>query len=77
MGLVMWYYTHVQVSGQALPTLDSVSDYEGLEESRERIGPFLEEVYMKRRIHSALGYVPPAEFEAAYWEDQESEKSSG
>lgn len=38
-------------------------EYESLEEARERIGHFLEEVYNRKRLHSALGYVPPAEFE--------------
>lgn len=38
-------------------------EYEDMAEARERIGHFLEEVYNRKRLHSALGYVPPAEFE--------------
>lgn len=40
--------------------------YETYDEARANIGPFIEEVYNTKRLHSALGYRPPAEFEAGY-----------
>jgi putative transposase len=40
-----------------------VFEYQNLAEARGRIGQFIEEVYNDKRLHSALGYRPPAEFE--------------
>ncbi len=39
------------------------SEYRDLGEARASIGRFLEQVYNEKRLHSALGYCPPAEFE--------------
>jgi putative transposase len=40
------------------------NEYRDLAEARASIGEFLEKIYNQKRLHSALGYVPPAEFEA-------------
>ena len=40
------------------------NEYRDLAEARASIHEFLEKVYNRQRLHSALGYVPPAEFEA-------------
>ena len=40
-------------------------DYRDVTAARAGIGRFIEEVYNHQRLHSALGYRPPVEFEAA------------
>jgi putative transposase len=42
-----------------------MNDYETLAEVRSSVQHFIEEVYNRKRLHSAIGYLPPAEFEAA------------
>jgi transposase InsO family protein len=40
------------------------NEYRDLAEARASIHEFLEKIYNQRRLHSALGYLPPTEFEA-------------
>ena len=46
-----------------------LSDYQSLEEAREQLGHFIDQVYAHERIHSALGYATPAEHEAGWREN--------
>lgn len=47
-----------------------LSDYRDFHDAYQRIGQFLDDVYSRKRIHSALGYLTPAEFEA-WWCNQQ------
>lgn len=38
--------------------------YQTVDEARQAIGQFIDEVYNTKRLHSQLGYRPPTEFEA-------------
>lgn len=40
------------------------NEYRDLAEARAQIGTFLDKAYNQIRLHPALGYLPPAEFEA-------------
>ncbi len=40
--------------------------YRDVDQARRSIGSFIEDVYNRHRLHSALGYRPPAEFETQH-----------
>jgi putative transposase len=39
-------------------------DYRDIDDARQQIGAFIEQVYNRQRLHSALGYRPQMQFEA-------------
>jgi putative transposase len=49
-----------------------LSEYRNFTEAYEQIEQFLEDVYMKKRIHSSLGYLTPDEYEKK-WNEQQKE----
>lgn len=43
-----------------------LSDYEDYHHAYQQIGQFLDDVYMRKRVHSSLNYLTPTEFEALW-----------
>lgn len=48
-----------------------LEEYRDYWDAKAKIGEFIEEVYQKKRIHSALGYLTPTEFEEKWYRKQE------
>ena len=46
-----------------------LTEYLDYHDAYHQIGRFLDDVYMHKRIHSSLGYLTPAEFEAQWLEE--------
>lgn len=50
-----------------------LSEYRNFTEAYQQIEQFLEDVYMKKRIHSSLSYLTPDEYESK-WNEQQKKK---
>jgi len=48
-----------------------LSEYADFHDAYQRIGRFLQDVYTRKRIHSALSYLTPAEFETIWLRQQQ------
>lgn len=68
---------HAEESGYAERVIRTIkeeevelNEYSDYEDARLQIGSFIDEVYLTKRIHSSLGYLTPAEFEAQWLKEQ-------
>jgi putative transposase len=50
-----------------------LQEYEDYHDAYRQIGKFLDDVYMRKRIHSSLGYLTPAEFEQQWQQSQQNQ----
>jgi len=54
----------------------ALSDYQDFTDAYAQIGHFIEQVYQHKRIHSALGYLTPTEYEVAWHRETTEHLSS-
>jgi transposase InsO family protein len=48
----------------------ALTEYRNYPDARRQLGRFLDAVYNRKRIHSALGYLTPAEYEQQWRADR-------
>jgi len=47
-----------------------LTEYRDFDDALAQLGHFIDDVYLTKRIHSAIGYLTPAEFEAQWQKEQ-------
>ena len=52
-----------------------LTEYDNLTDANAQIGHFLEAVYNQKRLHSSLGYLPPAEYEQLYKKNRDKSQT--
>ena len=58
-------------SGPSKEEAVDLPEYLDYHDAYRQLGRFLDDVYMRKRIHSSLGYLTPAEFEEQWRKEQE------
>ena len=53
-----------------------LTQYRNFQQAAASIGDFIEQIYNRERLHSALGYLPPVEFEHNLYPPQAGEKTA-
>src|SRR5215218_3508242 len=54
----------------------SLTEFADFADAQAQVGRFLDQVYQHKRIHSALGYLTPAEFESQ-WRAEQAPQEAG
>jgi transposase InsO family protein len=54
----------------------SLTEFRDFADAQAQLGRFLNQVYQQKRIHSALGYLTPAEFESQ-WRAEQTQQEGG
>jgi len=54
----------------------SLTEFQNFTDAKAQLGRFLDQVYQQKRIHSALGYLTPAEFESQ-WQTEHAQQEGG
>ena len=53
-----------------------IKQYQDYEDAQANIGAFIDAVYNQKRLHSSLGYMPPAEFESQFESELEATQTT-
>ena len=63
-------YSYCRLTAQLRRDGMDLSEYQDYHDAYCQIGRFLEGVYIRKRVHSSLGYITPVEFEEQWLKQQ-------